>query len=240
MSATPMYLPAPDSNFADHLGDVPVFKELSAPVLEALCASCDSRQYDAGQTVLSAGQYDGGEFYVITSGRMRISLVDAETGAMMIEEYSEGAIFGLELALNDAQPDVFQTLAVTAEEALSLIAIDAAAFRALAANRPSLMRNVAMFFAQELSSVRFKALAAEAAPRPRVYAALLQFVERDAMSGEWRIQQMPKHRELADKAGVEEALTADAVAALIQEGVAKRDYPGMVINDMGRLNELAS
>ncbi len=50
---------------------------------------------------------------------------------------------------------------------------------------------------------------------------------------------MPKHRELADEAGVEEALTAGAVASLIQQGVARRDYPGLVINDMARLNELA-
>jgi len=35
-------------------------------------------------------------------------------------------------------------------------------------------------------------------------------------------------------------VTADAVANLIQEGIAQRDYPGMIINDMSRLNELAS
>ena len=240
MSATPVYLPAPNGDFADTLGDVSLFKDLPAPVMEAISAACDSRCYDAGQTVFSAGQYDAGEFFVISSGRMRISLVDAESGAMVIEEFGEGDIFGLELALGDAPADLYQTLAVTAEEDLSLIGVDAAAFRALAGQRPSLMRNVATHLAKALSATRFKAISAEAAPRPRIYAALLQFVERDAMSGEWRIQQMPKHRELADKAGVEEAVTADAVAALIQEGVARRDYPGMVINDMGRLNELAS
>ena len=50
---------------------------------------------------------------------------------------------------------------------------------------------------------------------------------------------MPKHRELAERAGVEEAEAASAVAALIQDGVARRDYPALVINDIRRLSDLA-
>ena len=69
---------------------------------------------------------------------------------------------------------------------------------------------------------------------------LLECVARDPLSGVWRIEKMPKHRELADRAGVDEASAAGAVASLIQEGVAQRDYPGLVINDMSRLNTLAS
>lgn len=240
MSATPITLPAPNGDFAAALADIPLFQDLPSPVMESLRASGDRRRYAAGQTVFSAGQYDTSEFFIVKSGRARISLVDASTGAMLIDELGPGAIFGLEVALADVAPDVYQTMSVTAEEDLDVVAVDTAAFRSLASQRPSLMRNIAMHFAKELSAVRFKAVAAETAPHQRVYAALLHFVERDAMTGQWRIQRMPKHRELADQAGVEEAVTADAVASLIQEGVAQRDYPGMIIKDMSRLNELAS
>jgi CRP/FNR family transcriptional regulator, cyclic AMP receptor protein len=240
MSATPITPVVQNSDFADALSSVSIFQDLPVPVMDSICESSDRRQYDAGHTVFSAGNYDASEFFIITSGRVRISLVDPETGAMVIEELDEGAVFGLELALAEGAADAFQTLSVTAEEDLDLIAIDAAAFRALASQRPSLMRNIAMFFAQELSTLRLKTIFAEAAPHQRVYAALLHFVERDEMTGSWRIQQMPKHRQLAEQAGVEEAVTADAVATLIQDGVVQRDYPGMVINDISRLNELAS
>ena len=60
------------------------------------------------------------------------------------------------------------------------------------------------------------------------------------MSGGFCIKRMPKHRELADEAGVEESFAANAVATLIQEGVARREYPGLLIDDMSRLNQLAS
>ncbi len=158
----------------------------------------------------------------------------------MIEEFGAGSIFGLELSFGDATFDFCELISATAEGDLEVLAIDSAVFRKLAASRPSLMRNIAAYFASELATVRFDAARSEAAPHQRVYAALLGFVERDATTGQWRIQHMPKHRYLADKASVDEIVTADAVANLIQEGVAQRDYPGMIINDMSRLNELAS
>jgi hypothetical protein len=51
---------------------------------------------------------------------------------------------------------------------------------------------------------------------------------------------MPKHRELAERAGADEAAAASAVAQLIQQGVARREYPGLVIADMAGLARLAS
>ncbi|MEM9619982.1 MAG: Crp/Fnr family transcriptional regulator [Pseudomonadota bacterium] len=240
MSATPLIPTVQESDFSDVLTAFSVFQDLPDAVIDAISKSGDGRNYDAGHTVFAAGQFDANEFYLIIKGCLRISLVDAETGAMIIEEIGEGAIFGLELSFGESAPNFCGRISATAEGSLSMIAIDAEAFRALASQRPSLMRNIAAYFAQQLSTVRFDPVHTETAPHQRVYAALLHFVERDAMTGQWRIERMPKHRELADKAGVEEAVTADAVASLIQDGVAQRDYPGMVINDISRLNELAS
>lgn len=240
MSATPLIPTTQESDFSDALTTFSVFQDLSDAVIDVISKNSDRRNYDEGHTVFTAGQFDASEFYLILSGRLRLSLVDAETGAMIIEELGEGTIFGLELSLDETAPDFCDRFSATAEEALSMIAIDAEQFRALASQRPSLMRNIATYVAKQLSAVRFDPEHTETAPHQRVYAALLHFVERDAMTGQWRIERMPKHRELADKAGVEEVVTADAVASLIQEGVAQRDYPGMVINDISRLNELAS
>lgn len=240
MPATPITNAAPINDFAEALSTMAPFQDLSAAVRDSLYENSDKREYSAGQTVFSLGQYDGGEFFVVLHGKLRVSLVEAETGAIMIEEYGRGDIFGLEVALTDDKADLCSQLAVTAEEDLVLIAIEAASFRTLAAGRPSLMRNIAAFFAQQLATQRFKTSAMQTAPEQRIFAALLELVERDPVNGKWRIQKMPKHRELADRADVDEALTAGAVATLIQDGVAERDYPGLIINDMNRLNALAS
>lgn len=239
MSATTIIPTVEESSFADALTAFPVFQELPDAVIDSICQNSDRRHYDAGHTVFAAGQFDGGEFFVVVSGRMRCSIVDAGSGAMMIEDIGEGSIFGLELSLSEAATDKCEGISAMAESELCVIAIDAKAFRELAGQRPSLMRNIAAYFAAELAKIKFDPTQSEAAPHQRVYAALLQFVERDAATGQWRIAHMPKHRQLADQAGVEEAVTADAVASLIQEGVAQREYPGLIINDISRLNELA-
>ncbi len=240
MSALPVSSMDQELDFADALASFSIFKDLPEAVTAAIKKNAHHRYYDPGHTVFTNGQFDASEFFVILSGKFRLSLVEPISGAVMIEEFAEGSIFGLELSVSDEEYDFCEHLSATAEGKLEVLAIDSAMFKKLASNRPSLMRNIATYIAAELSSVRFDPARSEAAPHQRVYAALLDFVERDAASGQWRIQQMPKHRQLADKANVEEVVTADAVANLIQEGIAQREYPGMIINDMSRLNELAS
>ena len=245
MSATP--LAAADEATANTdesvlapLSNIAPFQDLPQPVHKILEESSDRRTYSAGQTVYSLGQYDGGEFFVVLKGKLKVSVLDAETGSMQIDEISENSIFGLEAVLTERPVEEFHRISVTADNDIDLIAIDAEAFRGLASSRPSLMRNIAMYFALQLSGLRFKTSTAQAAPEQRVFAALLKFVQRSAVNGDWRIDRMPKHRELADQAGVDEAIAASAVASLIQEGVAKREYPGLIVNDMQRLNQLAS
>lgn len=222
------------------LSSIAPFADLPEAVLSLLNKNSETRFYSAGETVFSLGQYDGAEFLAVVSGALRISLTDGATGAMLIEETPEGGVFGLEIAMADPDPSMFQQIAVTAEKDCNLVVIDAAEFKSIAANRPSLMRNIAVYLAEQLVAQRFRAMGAHAAPEQRVYAVLLECVTRDPLSGVWRIEKMPKHRELADRAGVDEASAAGAVASLIQEGVAQREYPGLVINDMSRLNTLAS
>ena len=237
-SETPAKAAKDDHNGA--LSGIAPFQDLPDAVLSLLFEHSEQRQYSAGQTVFSLGQYDGGEFLVVLSGELRASIADGATGAMMIEQVPAKGVFGLEIAMSEPDPELFQQIAVTAEKDSDLIVIDAAEFKSIAAGRPSLMRNVAINMAQQLFAQRFRALTPQTAPERRVYAVLIECLARDAITGAWRIERMPKHRELADRAGVDEAAAAEAVAALIQEGVAQRDYPGLVVNDIARLNQLAS
>lgn len=231
---------APDDNYIEKLSSIAPFEGLPVAVLSILCEHSERRSYSAGQTVFSLGQYDGGEFLVVLSGALRVSITDGSTGAMLIEDVREREIFGLEIAMAEPDPSSFQQIAVNAADDCEVVVMDAAEFRTLAGGRPSLMRNIAIYLAEQLADHRLRAGTTDAAPEQRVYAALLKCISRDPLDGRWRIEKMPKHRELADSAGVDEAAAAGAVATLIQEGIAQRDYPGLIVNDMSRLNQLAS
>lgn len=240
MSAVPIESETMENREVQILGSIAPFAGLPGPVLSLLCEHSERRSYGAGQTVFSQGQYDGAEFLVVLDGALRVSITDADSGAMLIDEVGEGGIFGLEFAMAEPAAERFQPLGVTAATDCDLIVIDAAEFKSLAGGRPSLMRNVAIYLAEQLSGQRLNAETTHSAPAQRVYAALLNCIERDALTGQWKINRMPKHRELADRAGVDEAVAASAVATLIQDGVAQREYPGLIVNDMARLNQLAS
>lgn len=240
MSAVPIECDSENKNEPQNLGSIAPFQGLPDVVLSILCEHSRRRSYSAGQTVFALGQYDGAEFLVVLDGALRVSVAEGESGAMLIDEIGAGNTFGLEFAMAEPDPAGFQQVSVTAAVDCELIAIDAGEFKSLAGGRPSLMRNVAIYFAEQLAAQRLKAEAAHSAPTQRVYAALLKCIERDALTGQWKINRMPKHRELADRAGVDETVAASAVASLIQDGIAQREYPGLIVNDISRLNQLAS
>jgi len=239
MTAAPLETVADDSDLVENLSGISPFQDLPESILQLVADLCVRRSYDAGQTVFSLGQYDGADFLAVLSGAVRVSVTHSDSGAISIEDIGKGGVVGLEIALTGAEQPVFQNVAVTAEEDSTIVLIDAAAFKSLAAGRPSLMRNVALYLSHRLVAQRFQVQAPQTSPEQRVYDVLLQFVRQDAETGAWRIEKMPKHRELADRAGVDDAEAAEAVATLIQLGVAQRDYPGLLIKDIARLNQLA-
>ena len=169
-------------NYVETLSSIAPFQGLPEAVLSILCEHSERRTYSAGQTVFSLGQYDGGEFLVVLSGVLRVSVTDGSTGAMLIEDVRENEIFGLEIAISEADPSSFQQIAVNAAEDTDVVVMDAAEFRSLAGGRPSLMRNTAIYLAEQLSAFRLQAKTAEAAPEQRVYAALLKCISRDPVA----------------------------------------------------------
>lgn len=239
MSATPLAAEPQSQDHSEALAAAAPFADLPPVVLKSISEICERREYPAGEAIFSLGQYDGAEFYLLLDGRLKGSFVDPDSGEMHIDQVEKGGFFGLAGAI--AVEDVSQTerMTLTAESDATVLAIDSEAFRGVVAQRPTLTRNLMHYFAGYLSKSGFQAPAQEASPERRVFAALLEHVERDPVNGDWRITKMPKHRELAEKSGADEAATAGAIAQLIQDGVARRDYPGLVIEDMAKLNQLA-
>jgi CRP-like cAMP-binding protein len=220
------------------LASARLFADLPEPVLKAIATATVERRLRAGETLFTLGQYDGQEFYYVVSGRLKVARASSK-GAMLIERAGKGEFFGLAAAVAGAVEDTAASATMTADEDSFVLCVESAPFRAVVAQRPSLAKSLMQHFAAALVAAP-NWREEDAAPERRIFAALMEHVERDAVSGEWRIARMPKHKELAEKAGTEEADVAAAVARLIQNGAARRDYPGLVIVDMQSLTRLAS
>ncbi len=228
----------PESVALSALASAPLFADLPEPVLTAIASASVGRRVREGEALFTVGQYDGQEFYYVAAGRLKVSRASVK-GAMLFEHVAKGDFFGIAAAVAGAAEDSAQGATMTAETEAQVVCIESAAFRAVVAQRPSLVKSLMLHFAAALVAAP-KWREEDAAPERRIFAALMAHVERDAETGEWRIARMPKHRELAEKAGTEEAGVAAAVARLIQDGTARRDYPGLVIVDIQSLSRLAS
>lgn len=240
MSATPLTVACEENAVLDLVSVAAPFKDLPRPVLAAICETAEVRRYSAGETAYSTGQFDGGEFLLVSRGRLQAAFADPDSSALLIEEIGAGGLFFLAETVAGGNHPRAERVTLTAEKDSEVVAFDAEAFRGVIARRPLLTRNLMLYFAQALVRARTEPAPSELSAERRVFAALLEYVERDAVSGDWRVTRMPKHRELGEKAGADEATTANAIARLIQAGIARREYPGLVIDDIGGLNRLAS
>jgi len=215
-----------------------LFSELPRPIVQAIAETSSVRTVELGETIFTPGQFDGSELIFVASGRLKAVRADPTSGSMVVDFIVPGEFFALVLAVLPADAARFSGVTISAEATTNVVLIDAEALRGLVAQRPLLARCLLMHFAA-LSMVTGGASADEAAPDRRVFAAIAALVRRDAVHSVWRIEKMPKHRDLADIANVAEGEAAGAVARLISSGVARRDYPGLVIDDMAQLNRLA-
>lgn len=238
MTATPLLIKGPvDVDIMQALAAAAPFKGLSSAVLKAIADIAETRRYATGETVFAPDQQEADEILFVISGQVRASSGDPHSGAVFVEEIGEGGFLGLAEAVLGSRSAFLQGLTVEAGADTDLAVLGAEEFRTLVAQRPSLTRSLMLYFAdiaarsgdeeQVGSSLR------------RVLSALMEYIERDPISGEWRVPRMPKHRELAEKAGAAETDAANAVARLIQEGVARREYPGLIIDNMTLFNQMA-
>ena len=217
----------------------PAFCDLPRAVIEAVSDAASFRECVDGETIFASGQFDGSVFYLVSAGRLKVARLNAGTGEMQLETLRKGDVFGLAAAVLGPETAA-ASISMTAAGALThIVEIEADAFRDVLAQRATLARALMKFFAQRLLAFE-EPEAIEMSPGRRVYSELVRLLERDTVSNEWVIAKLPKHRELAEICGVEEAEAAAAIADIIQEGVARRDYPGLVILDMARLNQLTN
>lgn len=222
----------------DQLRKIYNFSALPGKVLQQLAENAYERRFAAGETVFTMSQYDGEELFCLLSGTAQFTGSAADTGALSVEEIATGDVVGLEYVLGNSEELAFQT-SLTATSDLHVAIIESHLLRDIVKSSPAAARAFLASFARQLMRAKAGKVASNDDPHKRIYIALFGMVERSAANpAEWAIAQMPKHRELGELAGASEAEAAEAVAGLISKGIARRNYPGLVVEDYDALQAL--
>ena len=221
------------------------FQDLAEPVRASIDDMSSVRTYRAEETVISAGGYSGDSFYVVISGTLSLALANRGTGEIQFEQVEPGETLGLELVLahgtgsnDDILLDLAESMVVNAQTECRVQVIDGEPFRELIGNRPSLSKSLLHYLAHRNIRRQSRQQGVQVSPIITVAEYLASNLERDTASGAWLIRQLPKHRELADRTGLDESDVADVIAMLIQQGIVQRQYPGLQILDLDRFEKL--
>lgn len=127
------------------LGRSAMFAGLSEDDRRAVAAEMRDTNFKSGQMIFGRGDA-GRDIYLVTSGRVRLSILTAEGRELSFTHAEPGTVFG-EIAMLDAGPRTADATAVAKTTALTL---STAAFHRLAETRPQMAMAAIGFLCQRL------------------------------------------------------------------------------------------
>lgn len=213
------------------LGQLPFFAELPATVRQDLSASADLVSYCAGDTILVCGQDDGATLVGVIDGEVQRTRGAPAAGDISVDVLPSGSVLGLScLAHRDNRYD--PTLALTAVTDAQLLMIDRDAVIQQLDRVPTYLWVLVAALADELGLMERENDVGVGASR-RIYRHLATLIQmRD---GKPVIDPMPRHKALAEAAGVTEQNAARAIAILLRERIISRQFPVAIVEDPDRL-----
>ena len=231
-----------DNSVSDLVPSLRAFKPFSIlpeAVINAIAEIADLRHYTSGQTILASGEALGEEVFILAEGNATLTSTNAQSGELTVNQLNCAQSFGLELVLADRTLNQNSDKTLTADDNTTVWVFETPALKALIQARPSLAKSLLTHFANELVTIRFGQENSARPPESYVCEHLLNLVQRDDINGTWFIETLPRHRELAEITGIDEAEVAATVAALIRNKSAERHYPGLIIRDMKAIEDMA-
>ncbi|BCW91020.1 hypothetical protein sos41_41970 [Alphaproteobacteria bacterium SO-S41] len=211
---------------ASDLMAIDVTAALPARARERLAALARPVELAAGET--SDALAEAGLVLFVMSGALRVST--SAGGKIAFQDYRTGGAAGLVEAVSGAPPGPRAVLALEAAAALALPA--APLLAAIASSAPAAFA-LAQRFAKDVN-----AREPSDDPLQRIFRDLLRAARPLGEAG-WTVDPLPRHRDIAERAGVAEEAAASAIAHLVRLGVARRRYPALDIEDRDALKALA-
>lgn len=203
---------------------LPFFRPFSAQAVAPLAAQARWRSYEAGQTVLEAGD-DAPEVYFVVQGTLRVTTRSVGGHEVILNEIGPGALFG-EIGAIDGAKRSAGILALTKTQ---LCAIAAAPFMEFALSTREaalhLMRSLASLVREKDKRIFELSVLAT---RPRLIALLLRLARPRETAG--LIVSPPRtHHELAAMIGTRREVVTRALAGLQRDGLLKPLRGGLLL-----------
>ena len=133
------------SEISDHLGRTQLFGGLPRTVLAAIATAMRQETYEPGQLIFSRAEA-GASLYLVTAGRVRLSVTSAEGRELTFRFADAGEIMG-EIAALDQGPRTADAIAVTR---VSAQLVNADALSRLLEDHPALPRAALRFVCARL------------------------------------------------------------------------------------------
>ena len=226
------------------LARIAILSGLSRKELALLATECEWREMVREEIVLSnssSGGFDGVAFVV--SGAVRLARPNGLTGQVDYMDVTAGGQFGEMAVFGIPDPD----LTVIAKENGWLAILPQSLFADLLSREESVSRALLTQYAYRLTNgsddgAENDPLAGALSGAQRVYGELISLAEpragRGGDAGGLFIARLPRHRELANRLSTTEEVVARAIAELVRNGVAVREYPGLLIRNEHALHQL--
>ena len=113
------------------LREIDLFSEMDEQEVAEIRAIMDEQKFIAGQTIVHEGE-TGDLFYIITEGKVRVTIQDANGNDVVLQELGPGGFFG-ELSMLTSEP---RSARVHADSDVTVLALDRAEFFAFLQRRP--------------------------------------------------------------------------------------------------------
>ncbi|ADM09144.1 hypothetical protein PB2503_05352 [Parvularcula bermudensis HTCC2503] len=208
---------------------------VSVPTLVAINAISDHVAYAEGDSIVIDGQFDGTTLFALAKGHARLVKATSRAGEFDVDELTSGQTVGLTGLLADETLGSLP-LSLMATAPSDFFLIDCGAFRECIDTHDDLAKALLRHAARQWQQA--------VAPQDgridgerRIHRLLIDLVVR--RNGNHVIDPMPRHSTMAEQCGVADREVAAVVARLIDSGIVKRDYPGLVVEDLSRLRSLA-
>lgn len=208
-----------------------LFSNLSALAQADLLAKAPLRAFGSGAIIQQRGEVANG-FWVIEQGSVTVGQFLAEGQFRAVATLGVGDSYG-ELAVLSGRPRAVDSIA---RGPASLRWIDAARFERAIANDPASMRGLLGAMAEELQEMLDVVAGLRSGNASRRIAAILSRLARQAGVDE---AVAITQQEIADLAGVTRATVSSALACLEDEGIVRRKYRAIEIEDLKALELIA-
>lgn len=185
---------------------------------------------EPGDTVALGAE--GAEVFFILSGAADLSRAVAGDGAIDLMPISPGRIHGLAGIFVPTGPALGTLMARAPAE---LCRMDAGALRAAAEGNPALALDLLRLMATELWRAE-QPQAHEIDGARRLHRLLVELAR--PAGDHFLVEPLPRHAELAERAGTSDHEAARIIGALIERDIAQRGPRRLRIKDMGALRAL--